>query len=622
MRRIHGEMSSFLVTRKIVVALLSLAFTQLHRVSSFSPAATHAPQRTPSRNSHTSIRDRRIQHYPRQRRLFGSIDGSTGPVATCSVGDIDENQVLDVLICGAGPGGLLLASALCQQQQDLQIGVVDPALNAPWPNNYGVWMDEAEFFGYDDCCDRVWKEAGVIFDEVEPEWILKRPYGRVDRKKMKARLLSECNSNSSSTMLCNCKAINLEHFPDKPSVVKLQERNPETGVVETKEVQAMIVVDCTGFSRQFVKHDTEFDPGYQVTYGARMRVESLGPYVLNRMVLMDYSEKHLHDDQALTASNDRFPSFVYAMPLADDEIFLEETVLVSRPAASSRDLQRRLEKRMAAQGIVVKEVFEDERAAIPMGGMDPVVPQRTLAFGATSSLVHPASGYMVARAMELAPRVAQAIAPKLQALKRGKQSKASSKVDLSNGELDDIAEAGWSAIWPTDERRQRDFMHFGFELLCLLRPQELRDFFMGFFRLPDGLWEHFLSWRLSGVGHVVMGLRVWAQCIPKRFMPTMLWKSLPFVPTRLLGPGLSRGNFAPIDTASNYADALSGNFSIWEPSSYYPYLKELSERDYQQADMSRRGTSRSAPSSRQVRQDQEDLPRPTLVNGEREKIQL
>merc|ERR1712176_1575328 len=112
-------------------------------------------------------------------------------------------------------------------------------------------------------------------------------------------------------------------------------------------VKALLVADATGFSRQFVQHDTKFDPGYQVTYGARFRVDNLGPYTEERLVLMDYSEMHLHDDDAMVAANDRFPSFVYAMPLGPNELFLEETILVSRPGGSSQDLQARLKKRMA-----------------------------------------------------------------------------------------------------------------------------------------------------------------------------------------------------------------------------------------------------------------------------------
>ena len=84
-------------------------------------------------------------------------------------------------------------------------------------------------------------------------------------------------------------------------------------------------------------------------------------------------------------------------------------------------------------------------------------------------------------------------------------------------------------------------MHFGFELLCVLNPRELRDFFTGFFRLPDALWEHFLSWRLSGAGHVWMGGLVWWACIPKRFMAPMLLNSLPHLLDKLVGPFLSRG---------------------------------------------------------------------------------
>lgn len=121
-------------------------------------------------------------------------------------------------------------------------------------------------------------------------------------------------------------------------------------------------------------------------------------------------------------------------------------------------------------------------------------------------------------------------------------------------------------------------MHFGFELLCLLNPQELRDFFTGFFRLPDALWEHFLSWRLSGIGHVVMGLRVWAQCIPRRFMPVMLVKSLPFIANRLVLPFASRGPLEPLDKV--YWDAQSGMPERWEPGAYFKYLETLRGRNF------------------------------------------
>mmetsp|Transcript_31050 Transcript_31050/g.51295 ORF Transcript_31050/g.51295 Transcript_31050/m.51295 type:complete len:103 (+) Transcript_31050:1-309(+) len=72
-----------------------------------------------------------------------------------------------------------------------------------------------------------------------------------------------------------------------------------------------------------------------------------------------------------------------------------------------------------------------------------------------------------------------------------------------------------------------------------------------------------------------MGLRVWAQCIPRRFMIPMVLKSIPFLPNRLIGPTISRGNFESFDTTSVYADARTGNFTLWEPDQFYPYVEKL-----------------------------------------------
>ena len=324
-------------------------------------------------------------------------------------------------------------------------------------------------------------------------------------------------------------------------------------------------VDATGFRRKFVKHDVAFDPGYQVTYGALLKVEK-HPFPLDKLVLMDYRDEYIGDDDEMRKRNERFPTFMYVMPISDTEIFFEETVLVSRPGADSADLEARLRKRLSVSyGIEHFEVLESERAAIPMGGMDPVVPQRVVGCGATASCVHPASGYMVARALEVAPRVGKALAahPRLAEARR-----AAARGDVDGEAFDALSAAAWAATWPADDRRQRDFMHFGFELLCVLNPRELRDFFTGFFRLPDALWEHFLSWRLSGAGHVWMGGLVWWACIPKRFMAPMLLNSLPHLLDKLVGPFLSRGGDL-IGPHTPYTEAR------WRPDAYYAYLADL-----------------------------------------------
>jgi lycopene cyclase-like protein len=330
-------------------------------------------------------------------------------------------------------------------------------------------------------------------------------------------------------------------------------------------VRGLAVVDATGFRRRFVEHGVAFDPGFQVTYGALLEVEA-HPFDLDKLVLMDYRDACGAGDVEAARRNERFPSFMYVMPLSATEIFFEETILVSRPGGDSRDLEARLRERLRrAYGIEDFRVLESERAAIPMGGADPTVPQRTVGCGSTASCIHPASGYMVARALEVAPLFAAALAAHPRFSEAGRRAAAESGVEA---DLDGIAEVGWAAVWPPDDRRQRDFMHFGFELLCDLSPGELRDFFAGFFRLPDALWEHFLSWRLSGAGHVWMGGLVWWSCIPKRFMAPMLVKSLPYLLDRLLLPFASRGG--PLRAPHTPYTAPR-----WRPGPYYAYLEAL-----------------------------------------------
>ena len=238
-----------------------------------------------------------------------------------------DDDVYDVAICGAGPAGLATAAECAAR--GLKVCVADPALGRDWPNNYGVWIDEVEPLGFDDCVDVVWTESSVVFEDAAPGALenvtLQRPYGRVDRKRLKRRLVDACIKGDAT--LLTKRAVDVEgtavEFDDGSSV------------------RACVVVDATGFRRKFVKHDVAFDPGFQVTYGALLRVEK-HPFPLDKLVLMDYRDEYIGDDAAMRSRNERFPTFMYVMPISDTEIFFEETVLVSRPGADSADLEARL----------------------------------------------------------------------------------------------------------------------------------------------------------------------------------------------------------------------------------------------------------------------------------------
>jgi len=97
------------------------------------------------------------------------------------------------------------------------------------------------------------------------------------------------------------------------------------------------------------------------------------------------------------------------MPFDSNLVFLEEACLVSRPALSDIEVKSRMVARLRHLGIKVKDVIEDEKASIAMGGPLPKIPRSAMAIGGASGVIHPSIGFMVARTMSLSPVVADVI---------------------------------------------------------------------------------------------------------------------------------------------------------------------------------------------------------------------
>lgn len=76
------------------------------------------------------------------------------------------------------------------------------------------------------------------------------------------------------------------------------------------------------------------------------------------------------------------------------------------------------------------------------------------------------------------------------------------------------------------------------------------------------------------ISFISTGLLVWATCIPRRFVPIMLWKSLPYLFSHLAGPFCSRG--VPIRT-----DSLYTRKEHWGPENYYAEESRIRDRTYQ-----------------------------------------
>lgn len=373
----------------------------------------------------------------------------------------------DVIIIGTGPAGLRLAEQV--SRYGIKVCCVDPSPLSVWPNNYGVWVDEFESLKLEDCLDKTWPMACVYLDENKTKY-LDRPYGRVSRKKLKTKLMEGCVSNG--VKFHEAKVWKIEH-QEFESFIMCDDGN---------ELKASLIVDASGFASSFIEYDKKRNHGYQIAHGILAEVEE-HPFDLDKMVLMDWRDTHLGNEPYLRVKNSRFPTFLYAMPFDSNLVFLEETSLVSRPVLSYKEVKSRMVARLRHLGIRVKRVLEDEKCLIPMGGPLPKLPQSVMAIGGTSGVVHPSTGYMVARAMALAPVLADAIAECLGSTRMIRGQPLYHRV--------------WNGLWPIQRRCTREFYSFGMETLLKLDLDGTRRFFDAFFNLDPYQWQGFLSSRLS-----------------------------------------------------------------------------------------------------------------------------
>jgi lycopene beta-cyclase len=172
------------------------------------------------------------------------------------------------------------------------------------------------------------------------------------------------------------------------------------------------------------------------------------------------------------------------MPLSKTRIFVEETTLISEPEMSIEELKSRLKDRLRMWGVVPKKRLAVERCRIPMTFPLPDRKQRSLAFGAAASMVHPATGYLLARTIRKAPEVAAAISEEI-----GK-----------GGPAKDSVSRIWREIWPIDDVRKWELYAFGANFMTKLNGDQLERFFDTFFDLPTEDWHGFMTGEMSAAG--------------------------------------------------------------------------------------------------------------------------
>ena len=385
----------------------------------------------------------------------------------------------EVLVMGAGPAALCIASALVERGVKVA-GVAPSAPEAPWQNTFGIWGPEVDALGLAHLLGHRWSHTSSYFaaglgSEPVAHGI---DYGLFDKAALQRHWLTPCQD--AGVAWTRGAVVAIEHH-EQGSVVTTDQGD---------RLEARLVLDCTGHHSPFLKRPDEGPVAGQAAYGIVGRFSN-PPVEPGQFVLMDYRCDHLSEAERRCGP----PTFLYAMDFGGGRFFVEETSLALAPEVPYDVLKARLLKRLAHRGIEVLAVEEEEFCLFPMNMPLPDLDQQLLAFGGGATLVHPASGYMIGALLRRSPALAQAIADGL------------ADANLPSPSL---ARAAWQALWPLELQRKHALYRFGLEKLMRYPEGQLRQFFATFFSLPKLQWYGFLTNTLTLPDLVGAMLRLFA----------------------------------------------------------------------------------------------------------------
>ena len=335
----------------------------------------------------------------------------------------------DVIVAGLGPAGRAVAHRC--SAAGLHVLAIDPHPHRRWIPTYAAWRDELPDWLRNDAIATSVSRPAVWTTH---QHVLDREYVVLDTDALQDEL-----SLGGASVVQDRVASASKHG---------------VTLASGATVKAALVIDARGAARD---HSGPEQTAFGVVVDRATATKALGG---QGAWFMDWWTDN-------GAAADEPPSFLYAVPLTEGRVLLEETCLVGRPALDLRRLHGRLKTRLGRRGILLDGTEPIERVRFPvLSGVPRAYGNNPLAFGSRGALMHPGTGYSVATSLRLA---------------------------------DDVALAASSGrhpqLWGPQARAVHALRLAGLRTLLSLKPGQVRPFFASFFALPVDVQRAYLSER-------------------------------------------------------------------------------------------------------------------------------
>lgn len=282
--------------------------------------------------------------------------------------------MLDVAVVGLGPAGRALASRLVAR--GASVLAVDPRPEAVWSPTYGVWAQ-----------DLGEPPEGVVRS------LVRRPEIRAHSRHVLPREYAVLDNAA------------LQHaLPIDGAQVRAARLTDEE--VVALRTEATVVVDARG--ARPVARPRDGSPA-QTAFGIVVPARDAAP-------ALDGAEGLVMDwrtDWAPARGPVPAPAtFLYAIPLGDGTVLLEETCLAAAPGLPVEELKARLRRRLLSRGVprsVVEDPVAREVVRIPMRGRGRRPPRGVLAVGTAGRGGNVVTGYSVTHSLLTADPLAALI---------------------------------------------------------------------------------------------------------------------------------------------------------------------------------------------------------------------